>query len=185
MRCRRLTIGDAMILIASAAVGFGGARLSVDITVGMISANSDWTILAEGFRYSVPCIASLTVGWLAIRLRGPRPGRRRLMRQPGMTACCTVVLSAAMSPLVAALATLKRTLATLKRPQSPAELWDIVIEVWCDDMPLIVGFAVFVAWCTLALGDRWRREEGWIDGMGTLLGVSWIAISVVGIFLIA
>jgi hypothetical protein len=38
-----------------------------------------------------------------------------------------------------------------------------------------VGFAVGGAWLAMALSGRRRPESGWIDGLGRLVGVAWLA----------
>lgn len=40
------------------------------------------------------------------------------------------------------------------------------------------GFTVAVVWLLLALSGRWRPEKSWIDRLGRLLGVVWIAYTI-------
>ena len=37
-----------------------------------------------------------------------------------------------------------------------------------------LGYAVASSWIVLALSGRWRAERGWIDCIGTLIGILWI-----------
>ena len=37
------------------------------------------------------------------------------------------------------------------------------------------GFTVAAIWLLLGLSGRWRPEKSWIDRLGRLLGVVWIA----------
>jgi hypothetical protein len=39
------------------------------------------------------------------------------------------------------------------------------------------GFAVAVAWATLALVGRWEPEASWVDRLGRALGAGWIAMA--------
>ena len=42
--------------------------------------------------------------------------------------------------------------------------------------PSLAGTAVLVAWLILALSGRWRRERGWIDAVGLVLGLVWVGL---------
>jgi hypothetical protein len=41
------------------------------------------------------------------------------------------------------------------------------------------GWAVIVAWLTLALTSHWRAEPSWVDRSGRVLGCIWIVIGLV------
>jgi hypothetical protein len=49
------------------------------------------------------------------------------------------------------------------------------IELTTMYSPIIIGLAVLTSWTTLLVGCRWRAERSWIDRIGRMLGVYWIA----------
>src|SRR5262249_26791016 len=85
---RKPTIIDGMILIGATAVGLGLARAT-------------WSGFHHGLLGLVGFVVAAIYGMLApwasallvIRLRRPRPPRRRLGRQPGYIACAASVLA--------------------------------------------------------------------------------------------
>ena len=44
------------------------------------------------------------------------------------------------------------------------------------------GFAVAVAWATLALTRRWRPDPTWPDRLGRLVGLVWVVIFVLACY---
>jgi hypothetical protein len=40
--------------------------------------------------------------------------------------------------------------------------------------------AIAAAWLILALSGRWRPERTWVDRLGCLIGLAWIALETVG-----
>jgi hypothetical protein len=40
--------------------------------------------------------------------------------------------------------------------------------------------AIAAAWLILALSGRWRPERTWIDRLGCLIGLAWIALEIAG-----
>lgn len=189
---RRFTLLDAMIVVGSAAPAFAVLR-ATDETGEWLGLLADlikpelWRVQLDTFAYLVPLMltplaVSATLDVLALRLRKPRPGRRRLARQPGFAAC----LATALAGLVGAAFTLARMLVELLgvtannggvKPASTS--WDDPFD-WLDlfahsAMPL-GGFGVVVAWAGLALAGIGRPEPGWVDRMGRLVGLAWIAL---------
>src|SRR5690349_1077887 len=107
---RKLTLLDAMILVAGTALGLGltrqlsaGSLLGPFDPIGMLSPRSgspwttkDWAVWAVEtirgrFFYLIPLLVSWTVTVLALRMRKPRPRLIRLMAQPGAVACMTAM----------------------------------------------------------------------------------------------
>lgn len=110
-----------------------------------------------------------TLALLVLRLRRPRPGRRRLLLQPG-----AVALVAALLGIIAAQyyeAGLRDVVQELARGVSLREA--VGAFFWHDTGPYTT-VAVAVAWLTLAISGRWRREPGWLDAVGTILGIFWL-----------
>jgi hypothetical protein len=103
-QCREFTLMDAMTLVAATALGCGlikSSRMDVPslfapdphyrpFPVGYISgvaSTMTWTV--------VPFLASWSLGLLLLRMRRPRPERRRLFRQPGVVAMSAATLAVA------------------------------------------------------------------------------------------
>jgi len=167
--CRKPTLADLLILIAAMGVGFGVTRVWV--------VNSQWLprgILAALLFLTIPCVAALTLAWMVIRWRRPRPDRRRLMRQPGLFACCGLLLSASLGlTLAIAMALLGPSSEGTMLGITPEEMLVVLV-------PILAGYGVLPSWVLLAMSGRWRRESGWIDATGILLGLYWVVISLMG-----
>lgn len=146
-RCRPFSVGDAMIFVAAAAVGM--AIVKATGMVAMLRANL-FVVLANSvvLAFSMP----LTVAWLVVRLRRPRPPLRRVWWQPGMLAAEAMAVTFGLAMLV-----------ELAQPKG----FGITVWVVTPLMPLPV------AWSALALSGRWRREPGWIDRLGVAIGAGW------------
>jgi hypothetical protein len=191
---RRLTLLDLVILITATAIGlslvqfgwprkFGGAWIFIwpVSSSGGGYPSKTWVLpVAKRAAPFLPCLAAWTGGFLVMRLRSPCPRGRRLLRQPGLVAAV-----AALSTL-----TIEWILLTSSawydgrfRFMSPLRINDFV----ANGVVLLAhhaGWAVIVAWLTLALAGRWRPEPSWIDRFGRVLGCMWIAIGPVASLLI-
>jgi hypothetical protein len=156
-RCRRISILDVMILVAASAVGLALARTIVS------DATSVMLLLERPFAFF---LLALTLAYIPIRLRGPRPSLHRLVCQPGMAACCAVAIVVAIDATSWGI-----FWAKLK----PEDATNMVARFWrlTKEHP---GPAVAATWLGLILSRRWRPEPGWIDRVGRLIGVLWIAI---------
>jgi hypothetical protein len=107
----------------------------------------------------------LTPAILIIRLRQPHPSLRRLGRQPGLIACVVVTVALALDSV--------RVASIWSR--GSGILWVPTVLV---DYAQHVGFALMGGWIALLLSGRWRSEPGWVDRLGRLLGINWIAVAV-------
>lgn len=177
---RRFNLGDLAIIIAGMAFYCAAIRWAWGA-----SGDIGWTFYtpASTLRSHLSILQSwyqlIEFGWLALtlcltlmRLRHPRPRRRRLMRQPGWIAC----FSGGIAGLVAhgidrfnelADQLLRRYLTT----QSP------MIYLIETDLPTyLAGTAVLISWLILALGGRWRGEPTWIDRVGRIAGIGWLVL---------
>ena len=166
---RRFTIADAMILIATSAVGWFGVQSTLGGTFGPRRIFAAWrartpgpdTLVVVGLAIVVPFLATTTAAILIMRLRRPRPTSRRLFRQPGTVACVAALLAMLIEAgWVASLLAMKSWL------MGP----DLVFVLHVPQ----VGFAVVGGWLSLAMAGRWRPEPGWIDRAGRVVGVCWI-----------
>lgn len=177
---RPFGIGDGLILVAATAAGLGLTRA----VAPALSLDDLWEFLTTPPRglwdpfyldallelvvlVLTPMLMAWTPACLLMRLRSPRPSRRRLARQPGAMAClfATSVCAIEVGFLAARLA------------------WDADSYQWPRDyfkavllgsFPL--GAAVATCWATLILGGRWAPEPTWIDRLGRLLGATWLVV---------
>ena len=153
-RCRPFTIADAMILVTSTAPPIYYMKLYC------------WPLHEGVYFYTYVSLASAfaiswSFAWLILRHRRPRPGRRRLARQPGMAAGLAATT---------AMASVTSWLITAHFPRGDEILeWNFPLRVSCYN-----GFAVLAVWIVLAYGGLLRREPGWIDASGMALGVFWL-----------
>jgi hypothetical protein len=159
-RCRPFTILDAMILVAAVACGLALGRTILGDAGGW-----PWSIVSLHFaRPASYFLLAPTLAFLPIRLRRPRPSRRRLMLQPGMAACCAVAVVTAID------ATAWMSYSIGLPPEYGTEMlarfWRLA---WGHP-----GWGVAATWLGLALARRWRPEPGWIDRLGRALGVLWL-----------
>jgi hypothetical protein len=170
---RKLTILDAMILVAAVACGFPLGRATAGV-VYYDGPGHEQNVVARcadrPVRAVLPFLMTLTTAALFIRLRRPRPRWRRLARQPGMAACCAAVVPIAFVSI---------GFAGLKWQLEPNA------TLWCGDWradPLfggcgyLAGVWVLTTWLVLALGRRWRAERSAIDRLGRIVGVAWLAV---------
>jgi hypothetical protein len=111
---------------------------------------------------------------LILSLIPPRPGLRKLFRQPGVAACgsATLAMAIGLIPFLVFATTIG-----VERAMSTGFLVrrNLLILTYGRNVP----FAVEGAWTTLVLSGLWCRRRTWIDRLGTILGVVWIAGQVV------
>jgi hypothetical protein len=168
MVVRRLSVLDAMILVAATAMGLAGIRAcspafySYQYTPITPPPWLNWlaVVLSNWAFYVSPLPAAWTLAAMVLRLRSPRPPMRRLMRQPGAVA----VLAATMLVLIGVV----HYLLDLHNPS----LHDIPYQYTSFSL----GCGVGSAWWILALGKRWRAEPSWIDRFGRALGAYWVGM---------
>ncbi len=120
----------------------------------------------------IPCLAAWSGALLLIRFRGPRPRRRRLLGQPGLVAAVAalVVLTLESILLVGAAWADGRFQAISVASRATFAANGTVL------LAHHAGWAVVVAWLTLALTGRWRSEPSWVDRWGRVLGLIWIVV---------
>jgi hypothetical protein len=165
--CRPFLVLDGMILIAGLAVAMSVARAGGGPNV----RRGDWSVARVRAFVQGPAAlfaAAMAPSVIAVRLRGPRPSRSRLMCQPGAVAACVVVVGVSVGALAWAVSGSRPPPPPLRTSFTPLGLyWRTYRELIS---PAVVG-----AWLSLWLGGRWRPERGWIDGLGRLLGGFWVA----------
>lgn len=165
---RRFTIADGMILVAASAVGLLLVReyaASLHIVYRRASASR----LLEVVEGVSECLAAAgMVALIPIRLQRPRPGLRRLARQPGFAACCALAAVLALGFLQGLVLVLFRDVQKAWGGTWPfQQLWEIGVAFRGP-------FAVAGAWLVLLLSGRWRAEPSWVDRLGRFLGMVWL-----------
>lgn len=193
---RLFSLIDGMILIAAIALGFAGVRAesgdhyhhralytlyqsSVD-THAVLNPSSAyqriWKVVAS-IQRSLPVVAAMTVAWLIIRLRRPRPSTRSLSRHPGFVALVAVLISLAFN-LVFGL--IQLFLATIGFTTSvDPRFYANVSFLACQTLQAHpAGSAIVASWTVLYLSRRWIREGDWSDWAGFWMGVGWCLLSV-------
>ncbi len=187
---RKFTILDSMILVAAVACGFALHRAASSVIasepkwVGPIPQQPPVVVyLRQVMEWGYPLLVPLTLAVLVMRLRRPRPRWRRLLRQPGMAACCAAVV-----PIVLSLVGLGRLIWILEPPEpsftlTSRRVYSIVVvppigEIF-GAMECNIGLWVLGACLILILARRWRSERSAIDRLGRIVGIGWILMLVV------
>lgn len=169
---RRFTLLDTMILIAAVASCVAFTKHHVHYF------SNEWNVRFDEqedplqtpfFKYMLireniqAWIAILSIALLVIRVRQPRPSRRRLLCQPGTVARLAV------------------SILTLSRFACGMIPWTMFFFskhfdqfYFFDNMIRHIGLGIDLilvpAWLLLALSGRWRADSGWIDRSGRILG---------------
>ncbi len=175
---RKFGIFDAMVLVAAPALSLVLIREYLDdprvlrTVWGIPNDQSIASLWRLGSIYSgllSPLAVSLSLALFILRLRQPRPDRRRLLRQPGMVASTTILIVTSVF-LVKVL--LSEYYFYHARGMTPH-----LLSLWVMRLPWN-GEVVAVAWILLWLGGLWHAEQSWIDRAGRVLGAYWIASGV-------
>jgi hypothetical protein len=178
---RRLNLVDLVILVLAAAVGLVAVRRD-------LAALAAWPIDHQGWRehylWTNPLVLgkavivevwlmAWTAGWLALQLRRPRPRLRQLSSQPGFVAC----FSASAVLLVSGPLTWAFIL-----PNTGFTAGWIERMVWGSSVSSQIGAAVLAGWALLLVSGRCRLRAGWLDRIGQVLGVIWVAMVPANLF---
>jgi hypothetical protein len=161
---RSLTLFDTMVLVAATAAGFALCRVCIDY-FRWVSEESRVGWWANQTRLASNLVLMWTLAYFPLRLRQPRPPWRRVARQPGMVACCAIVLAVALSAL--------RVLSTAMEPGRATALSGNNLFVMVVSH-IVIAHSVAAAWMALVLATGWRPERSWIDRMGRALGTFWL-----------
>jgi len=171
---RRFGIADALILVAATAAGLAASRgIDARLTEGdaIWSRAIDlpqWARMYWGVM-AMPMAAAWSLAALDLRRRRPHPSPPRLSRQPGWAA----TLAATLALLIAPAGTLGLALTTMGVDPLDDPTF-LAIRLFYR-ATAFASVSVAVAWIALATSGRWRAEPTWIDRLGRLLGVYWIA----------
>lgn len=180
---RRLTLLDAMILIAAMAVAIAWTQSlsasfreqdTFDSTIWPAIPWKHW--LMRWPTMAAPWMTAGSLGVLILRLRKPRPPLRELARQPGAAGCfvalASVTLRAGLMALGNALSQVPNM--TMFGPDPGFAVADVIF--WLSSDLTEVGSSVMGAWLILAAGRFWEAEPSAIDRAGRLLGVGWLSM---------
>lgn len=175
---RRPTVRDLLLATALLAAGCAWARAAMDtLHESMVGPASDRLPYDPAIRQYGGAF-SLVVGaavLLFFQLRRPRPGLRRLARQPGVMACLAVALGLALS---LALATRADLVAFHRYGGSDYPGVGLAGSIYRDWLRGIAAEnlapPIAAAWLALACSGRWRWGRG-LDAAGVLLGIAWLA----------
>jgi hypothetical protein len=160
----KLTIFDAMVLVAATAIGNWGAVVYRVFPLPIVQSGS-WLL---PLLWSIPVVAALTVGFLLVPVRTLRGRVRRVFRQPG-TALCAAAVTTLLAVLV------RWGLRAWFKPYLDGSLWIYVGQI-IYEWARTCGLGIMAAIALLILGGRLRRQLGWIEWMRLALGAYWLAV---------
>jgi len=162
---RRFGLLDVMILVAAMAVWLAATRHLASKT----NQRSLWYVghprdLIRIVHDQIGLLLFfLSSACLLIRLRPPRPARRRLWCQPGFAACAAAVLGVVIQAMAAVISIHTRLAG-----------WGLFdMQVFWRHWPCS-GPAVTGAWLALIVAGCWRAERSGIDRLGRVLGACWL-----------
>lgn len=182
---RNLGVADGLIMVAATAAGLATSRMMApDVTPvavwGVLSTPppDGWSIgviagmFAElGTILVMPCLVAWSLACLLMRMRGPRPARRRLVRQPGAMACLVAMVVVGLS------ATGGLAIWVMTEPNNPHRVQRLFGAVIFGSLQ--AGAAVLWCWVTMALCGRRAPEPTWLDRLGRLIGAAWVAVAMI------
>jgi hypothetical protein len=190
VRRRQMTLLDAILLVSSAAIGMGAFQAVrrglfqgwiwlFDQRFPDVHTWTTWDVIvtcSDITVFLIPLVGPWTVLLILLRMRSPRPGWRRICRQPGMTACLAALFGWCWSGLALILALDVGYVARPGRSPSAVE-WGQ--KYLADEVFMYVGLAVAAVWFVQFFSGQWRRSADWIDLMGRLVGICWIVVGLV------
>jgi hypothetical protein len=170
---RRFNVGDGLILIAAIGLGLFTLRdriftlpsraavwlqyyhrfadLAVERPIGSSEYRSWVRLLGSALSdepraWLTASLFAMTPAQVVMRLRWPRPAWPILVRQPGFVACLAALIGFCFEG-----------------------------RLQYVGFPFLTAAAVLLAWGALLGLRRWESEPSWIDRLGRMLGIGWIA----------
>ncbi len=176
---RRFTILELLFLIAAIAVGFawsgyyqryvnwegfGEPTRKNQVFWAGVAMTANWVWGMPSF------LTVVTIAVLILRLRErPRKRLRDLARLPGTVASGAAMLAVSLDILHEDVDTIIHIFR--EYDDGNWSFWQLTFLGYSGHD---AGQAVIVAWALLAASGRWRREPGWLDGVGIAIGALWI-----------
>jgi hypothetical protein len=170
---RRFNTADAMVMIAATAIAFAFVQFQGLPWIlaekwfppqdNILRPPEDGDLAALISSFLIPW----TVALLILRLRRPRPSRRRLFMRPGFVACAIAI---AMMVFLC-LDEYRQCVFTYR--SFPALGFQNVVAL---NYRISVSFATAGLWVLMAACGRWHAERSWIDRAGRAMGALWIIL---------
>jgi hypothetical protein len=188
---RKFNLLDAMIIVAAVAASLalyvaiaayvpGPAPsppkelLDISPSLERLSRWGHAMVVAQGvFLYSTVFLLCLSLAFLGVRLRRPRPRLRRLGRSLGVSACFAVLTMTAVWALEACAAgRVWPPLFGFNEEEPILPLWAQLIR----ELSGVGGPCIVAPWIVLMLNGRLRFRTGWPEIFGLGLAVAWILL---------
>jgi hypothetical protein len=163
----KLTIFDAMLLIAAVGIGTWGAAAYKSFPFPPVSNPDSWMIPL--LCRSIPVTAALTVGFLAVPIRTLRGRVRRAFRQEPGTAMC------AAATAVLLVVVIRWAYRAYVAPHNYPPMWILgewIFYEWAN----MCGLGIIVTMALLTLGGKTRCQFGWIEWMRLALAAYWLVL---------
>jgi hypothetical protein len=180
---RRPTIGDMMILVATSCVALSMARLLDHFRLknnsSIINGISVYFFIDT---WIAPWLIWLSIAYVTMRLRRPRQPLRLILGQPGAVSALLCIVAIVFGGL---LFLGRFVLAFSPMTSRRAGVWSssrslmLLVTQIIGNVISFGGTLVLGSWLTMTLLGRFRREPGWIDGLGIVVGAGWIAADLV------
>lgn len=164
-RCR-LSLLDAMVMIAATALGILPARWTLGEHQKTKFSNLAQRVVYAANDFLPPVLVAWSVAVLILGLVGHRLSRRAIARRPGFIACLTAVL---FTVYAVAVSFMFRVL------QDPEQIGQHYLNLLFT-LSNYVGPSIAGAWLVHALiGSRFFRATG-VELMGCLVGLGWVGM---------
>jgi hypothetical protein len=184
---RPFRLVDLMTLVAATAVAFAIFRYSMPSNIGL---NTFGTALEQQLFYwthrLTPFPATWSLAVVAIAALDMRHGLRRgARRHAGVVACYAATGAVAIATLIFCLfytAHILEDQQLIRKIFSHPTQNHPIPPFGSMTLEEIGGAAVLGAWSALAATGQWRTDRTWIDRLGRLLGLIWIALFVIYLY---
>ena len=160
---RRYGLLDVMILVAAMAMSLAASRHVTSTTNQRWDFGHPRRLIHIVHDHIGLLLFFLSTACLLIRLRPPRPARRRLWCQPGFAACAAAVMGMVIMAIVVVISNHARL----------GGWGNFAMQVFWRHWPCS-GPAVAGAWLALIVAGCWRAERSGIDRLGRVLGACWL-----------
>lgn len=179
---RRMTLFDAVVLIAALGIGFWVCRYGLFTFVYNLfrawktqlwaaqPCFLTWYWGAMFLRHAQPLAAILMLATLALRFVHPRPTITQMARHSGFTACVAASVAVCVCGVL--------NLATTRIAPVPGHEFQHYVRIALTPLGSEPGLTVLACWMMLGSSRTWQFERSWPDRFGTVLGVYWLAMIV-------